>query len=246
MPTDPHHLYCSTVCAHGVQSVSIKPTISYQGAIEDLVTQQILHLSTVYIEYSLILCISHNHYTSAIYICKAISSFKTVYIHIFYQRASSPQSNIHFARLDSSHIATPYIKPVLSATSPVPEVCIQSQDFVFITFKHDLPIQISPSTSRALPRAMKIENIHVCPHRRERSSCVNHSEIFLLFKKIIKCRNVRCVCSEVQGAGEKNFCRFIPRHPSLCSALMKISQKASVVCFSLFLIKGLNPRGGDI
>lgn len=43
--------------------------------------------------------------------------FKTVYIHIFYERVSCPQSNIHSARMDSSHEATPYIKPISSATS---------------------------------------------------------------------------------------------------------------------------------
>lgn len=47
--------------------------------------------------------------------------FKPVYIHIFYQRGPCPQSNIHSAKKDSSHIAAPYTKPVSSATSPVPE-----------------------------------------------------------------------------------------------------------------------------
>lgn len=118
VPTEPQHLSCSTARAHGAPLVSAEPTISYQGVSEDLVTQRIFPLRTVCIEHSLILCISHNHNTSASCICKAIIFILNQFIFIY----SIKGDYVHrTTAILSSHRAAPCTKPVSSATSPVPE-----------------------------------------------------------------------------------------------------------------------------
>lgn len=121
MRTQLQHLYCSTTRAHGAQFVSIEPTISYQGAIEDLVTQRIFHLSkSVSNTTSSSVSATIKILVQSIFV-KPYLHFKPVYTHIFYQRGPCPQSNIHSAKTDSSHTAALYTMSVSSATSPVPE-----------------------------------------------------------------------------------------------------------------------------